>query len=407
MNNSFLAFRNSLISKLDITQNIDNEELLSLIDNEIIEVSRSNYIDLDKRIALRKYLFNSIRGFDILEEFLSDDSITEIMVNGYNHIFIERNGHIYKTDKSFSSPEKLLDIIQQIVAVSNRRVNQISPIVDTRLPDGSRVNIVLNPISIDGPAVTIRRFPKNPLNMDNLIDYGSITKQAADYLKILVISGYNIFISGGTGSGKTTFLNILSGYIPLDERVITIEDSAELQLMHLKNLIRLEVRQANAEGSNEITIRDLIKTSLRMRPDKIVIGEVRGSEALDMLQALNTGHSGISTGHSNSPKDMLSRLETMVLMGINMPIDAIRSQIASGIDIIIHLGRLRDGSRRVLSICEIASFKNHTIILNDLFSFVETGETSTGKVIGSLERQNSKLLNTFKLSAAGIKESDL
>ncbi|MFQ9933368.1 MAG: CpaF family protein [Lachnospiraceae bacterium] len=404
----FQSIRNSLISKINFAQDIDNESLEALIDNEITEVSKSSYISLKTRLSLRNDLFYSIRGLDILEEFLCDDSVTEIMINGYNHIFIEKNGKIHETQKSFSSKEKLEDIIQQIVSSSNKRVNRSSPIVDTRLSDGSRVNVVLDPISIDGPALTIRRFPKIPLTIDYLTDSGSISHEAAHMLKLLVAARYNIFISGSTGSGKTTFLNILSGFIPSDQRVITIEDSAELQLTQLKNLIRLESRPANMEGDGEISIRELIKTSLRMRPDRIIVGEVRGGETLDMLQAMNTGHDGsLSTGHGNNPVDMISRLETMILMNIDMPITAIRSQIASAIDIMVHLGRLRDGSRRVINISEILSFKDSSVILNPLFLFKETGEDSNGKILGILEKQNTALSNTFKLNAAGIKESDL
>lgn len=403
--NVFQNIRNSLLDKIDFTQNVKDNELTALIDAEIVEVSKRHYLSIEERLSLRKELFNSIRGLDVLEDFLSDDSITEIMVNGYNHIFIEKQGHLLETGKSFSSPEKLSDIVQQIVATANKRVNQASPIVDTRLPDGSRVNVVLDPISIDGAALTIRRFPKSPLTMDNLIDSGAITTEAALQLKKLVEARYNIFISGGTGSGKTTFLNILSNYIPEYERVITIEDSAELQLLHLKNLIRLEARQANEEGNNEITIRDLIKTSLRMRPDRIIVGEVRGFEALDMLQAMNTGHDGsLSTGHGNNPSDMLMRLETMVLMGMEIPISAIRNQISSGIDIIVHLGRLRDGSRRVMSINEVGQIVEGSTTLNCLYQFVETGETNDGKVLGELKRQETTLMNIQKLEAAGIKE---
>ena len=390
--NLFQAIRNALISKIDFTQNADNDEIHALIDEELLEASRKTYISLENRLSLSKELFNSIRGLDILEDFLNDDSITEIMVNGYNHIFLERNGRIFDSGKSFSSPEKLSDIVQQIVAASNKRVNQSSPIVDTRLADGSRVNIVLNPISLDGPALTIRRFPKIPLAMENLIETGSITKDAAHTLKQLVKSRYNIFISGSTGSGKTTFLNILSGFIPPLERVITIEDSAELQLYHLKNLIRLEARQANEEGANMITIRDLIRTSLRMRPDRIVVGEVRGFEALDMLQAMCTGHDG---------------LETMILMGIDIPSHAVRNQIVSGIDIMVHLGRLRDGSRHIISISELLDCHESAFLLNPLYEFKEAGETENGKVLGFLEKTGNKLKNTFKLHAAGIKESEL
>lgn len=405
----FNELKEKILSKLNFTSDMENEQLSNLIDCEITEVSKKIFISVDKRIELKKSLLNSIRGFDILEEFLSDESVTEIMVNSYNKIFVEKNGKISLTDKAFSSEKKLSDVIQQIVAAANKRVNQSSPIVDTRLNDGSRVNIVLKPISIDDSALTIRRFPKRPLTIDNLIASGSITLSASHMLKLLVESRYNIFISGGTGSGKTTFLNILSNYIPCDQRVITIEDSAELQLMNLNNLIRLETRDANTEGENAVTIRDLIKTSLRMRPDRIIVGEVRGFEALDMLQAMSTGHDGsLSTGHGNNEKDMLMRLETMVLMGINMPVIAIRNQIASAIDIMVHLGRLRDGSRKILSISEVIGVENDVIKLSPLYVFEENPQLSTNTyVAGTLKRQALSLYNTSKLSAAGFKEEDL
>ncbi len=396
--------RSSLISRFDFTRDLSNEEIYSLIDNEIIETGRHQFISLTQKEQLRRILFNSIRGYDILQELIDDHEITEIMINGYNNIFIEKDGSLIKSDFHFSSPEKLQDVIQQIVSNVNRRVNEASPIADARLYDGSRVNIVLNPIALNGPAVTIRKFSESPMTIQNLIDFHSITIEAADYLKQLVLSGYNIFVCGGTGSGKTTFLNALSNFIPVTERVITIEDSAELQISNIPNLVRLEARQANTEGKNEITIRDLIRSALRMRPNRLLVGEIRGAEALDMLTAFNTGHDGsMSTGHGNSPKDMLRRMETMVLMGVDMPISAIKGQIASALDIMIYLGRLRDHSRRVLEITEIADYKNDEIILNPLFVFHEEEEIY-GKIRGTLKRTNNPLINTLKLQMAGIKE---
>ncbi|MCI9369690.1 MAG: CpaF family protein [Lachnospiraceae bacterium] len=396
--------RSSLISRFDFTRDLSNEEIYSLIDNEIIETGRHQFISLTQKEQLRRILFNSIRGYDILQELIDDHEITEIMINGYNNIFIEKDGSLIKSDFHFSSPEKLQDVIQQIVSNVNRRVNEASPIADARLYDGSRVNIVLNPIALNGPAVTIRKFSESPMTIQNLIDFHSITIEAADYLKQLVLSGYNIFVCGGTGSGKTTFLNALSNFIPVTERVITIEDSAELQISNIPNLVRLEARQANTEGKNEITIRDLIRSALRMRPNRLLVGEIRGAEALDMLTAFNTGHDGsMSTGHGNSPKDMLRRMETMVLMGVDMPVSAIKGQIASALDIMIYLGRLRDHSRRVLEITEIADYKNDEIILNPLFVFHEEEEIY-GKIKGTLKRTNNPLINTLKLQMAGIKE---
>jgi len=396
--------RSSLINRFDLTRDLSDEEIYSLIDNEIIETGRHQFISLIEKEQLRRILFNSIRGYDILQELIDDREITEIMINGYNNIFIEKEGILIKSDFHFSSPEKLQDVIQQIVSNVNRRVNEASPIADARLYDGSRVNIVLNPVALNGPAVTIRKFPESPMTIQNLIDFHSITTEAADYLKQLVLSGYNIFVCGGTGSGKTTFLNALSNFIPVTERVITIEDSAELQIFNIPNLVRLEARQANTEGKNEITIRDLIRSALRMRPDRLLVGEVRGAEALDMLTAFNTGHDGsMSTGHGNSPRDMLRRMETMVLMGVDMPVSAIKGQIASALDIMIYLGRLRDHSRRVLEITEIADYRNDEIILNPLFVFHEEGE-ALGKIRGSLKRTENPLINTLKLQMAGIKE---
>ncbi len=394
--------RSDLINRFDFSRDLSNEEIYSLIDNEIVETGRHQFISLTEKERLRRILFHSIRGYDILQELIDDHEITEIMINGYNNIFIEKNGTLIKSDFEFSSPEKLQDVIQQMVSNVNRRVNEASPIADARLYDGSRVNIVLNPVALNGPAVTIRKFSESPMSIQNLIDFNSITMEAADYLKQLVLAGYNIFVCGGTGSGKTTFLNALSNFIPATERIITIEDSAELQISNIPNIVRLEARQANTEGKNEITIRDLIRSALRMRPTRLLVGEVRGPEALDMLTAFNTGHDGsMSTGHGNSPKDMLRRMETMVLMGVDMPVSAIKGQIASALDIMIYLGRLRDHSRRVLEITEIADYKNDEIILNPLFVFCEEKEIH-GKIQGSLKKTENPLINTLKLQMAGI-----
>ena len=337
---------------------------------------------------------------------MKDDTITEVMINGPDHIFIEQDGRLFRLEKKFESQRRLEDIIQRIVGLAGREVNQANPICDTRLPDGSRVNVVLPPIALCGPTVTIRKFSKTPMTIEKLIEYGSLTQEIADKLKILVQAKYNIFISGGTGSGKTTFLNALSNYIPGDERVITIEDSAELQIAHIENLVSLETRNANASGAGQITIRDLIKSSLRMRPERIIVGEVRGGEALDMLQAMNTGHDGsLSTGHANSPEDMLSRLETMVLQGASgLPLEAIRQQIASAVDIIIHLSRLRDKSRKTMEITEVVGYENGEIILNPLYVFEEDENTSLSRVSGSLKRTKNKLRNDFKLKLSGIVE---
>ena len=343
----------------------------------------------------------------MLQNIIDDDDVTEIMINGTDRIFIERNGRIFRYDEVFSSKERLDDLIQQMVSKVNRRVNEASPIADSRLSDGSRVNVVLEPVALDGPAVTIRKFPKETINMDKLIEFDSLTEEVAEFLSMLVVSGYNIFISGGTGSGKTTFLNALSGYIPKDERIITIEDSAELQIKGIGNLVRLEARQENSEGGNGVDIRQLIRAALRMRPDRIIVGEVRGGEALDMLQAMNTGHDGsLSTGHANSPRDMLIRLETMVLMGVDMPLPAIRGQISAGIDVIIHLGRLRDRSRRVLEIVEVLGIKNNEIETNTLYKFFEIGENN-GRIAGELKRSENKMQNIQKLRNAGYKIQDI
>ena len=390
-----------VLEGLDLRKDISDEELYASIDHVLIESSRENYISMKERRLLRREIFNSIRGLDVLQDFIEDPLVTEIMVNGADKIFIEKNGAICRSDKSFASKQKLENIIQQIVAQSNRIINEANPIVDARLADGSRVNIVLPPIAIDGATVTIRKFPNNPITIEQLLEYESITEEAAEVLHKLVIAGYNIFISGGTGSGKTTFLNVLSNYIPQNERIITIEDSAELQIRNIPNLVRMEVRNANTEGLKGITIRDLIKTALRMRPDRIIIGEVRDGAAFDMLQAFNTGHDGsLSTGHANSPADMLSRLESLVLMGADIPLLAVRKQIASAIDIIVHLGRLRDRSRRVLGITEVLGCVDGEIPLNPLYTFIESGEKE-GRVTGCLQKRNN-LVHTEKLQSAGL-----
>ena len=404
MEGLYQTIRHKVYQNLDVGHDITDDELYQVIDRCIYEASREKIISIRQKEELRSRLYNSIKKLDILQELLDDDEITEIMVNGTECIFYEKQGRIKKWGRQFESEEKLADIAQRIAAMSNRMVNEASPIVDTRLNDGSRVNIVLPPVAIDGPVITIRKFYDTPLTIERLIELGSITPEAACFLEKLVKSRYNIFISGGTVSGKTTFLNVLSDYIPSDERVITIEDSAELQLHNISNMVRLEARMANAEGGNAVSIRDLIKSSLRMRPDRIVVGEVRGAEALDMLQAMNTGHDGsLSTGHGNSPKDMLTRLETMVLMGMSMPVDAIRTQIASAIDIIVHLARQRDKSRKVVQIAEVGNYQNGEIELTPLFKYVEKGETKDGRILGGLVRQSACIKRTEKLEAAGIR----
>ena len=348
--------RRKLISRIDLTRDVSDEELEEMISGLIMEEFKGRNVSLKYKMGLGRELFNSVRGLDILQTILDDGDITEIMVNSYDRIFTEKDGIISRFNGSFTSREKLSDVAQIIAARSNKRVNEASPILDTRLADGSRVNIVLPPVSVGGPVITIRKFSKSPMTMERLIRSGSITEEAAEYMRSMVEDRKNIFISGGTGSGKTTFLGVLSDYIPKEERIITIEDSAELRLQRAENLVSLECRQANTEGDNEITIRDLIRTALRMRPDRIIVGEVRGAEALDMLQAMNTGHDGsLSTGHANSPADMISRLETMVLMGCDMPLSAVRGQIASAIDVMVHLSRMKDGSRKVV---EISNLKN-------------------------------------------------
>ena len=385
---------------------ITDVALKQVIGECVQEESGLYMISIRQKEELEESVFNAIRRLDVLQELLEDDTITEIMINGKDDIFLERNGHITKWDKSFENEERLEDIAQKIASLSNKIVNISSPIADTRLEDGSRVSIVLPPVALNGPVITIRKFYKDALTMEKLIESGSLTQEAADFLKMAVKSKYNIFISGGTGSGKTTFLNALSEFIDNDERVITIEDAAELQINHVKNLVRLEARDANIEGKNEVTIRNLIRASLRMRPDRIIVGEVRGKETLDMVQAMSTGHDGsLSTGHGNSPKDMMTRLETMILMGIDMPVAAIRQQLTSAIDIIIHLGRLRDKTRRVLQIAEVVGVSRGEVKFNKLFEFAENAE-SNGRVLGELKATGNKLVNTQKMYFAGYGQED-
>ena len=397
----FDDLRSNIIAALDLSREQNDEEVCRFIEKEVEEYSRKNLLTLKEREQLEHLLFNSLRKYDAIQELLEDPEVTEIMINGASRIFYEKKGKLFRAQTHFSSEQKLGDVIQQMAGNSNRMVNEASPIVDTRLADGSRVNIVLSPISIDGAAVSIRKFPQTPILMEDLIRIESITEEAAAFLKVLVMAGYNIFISGGTGSGKTTFLNALSQYIPREERIITIEDSAELRLVDKPNLVRLETRNQMFEGVKPITIRDLIRTALRMRPERIVVGECRGEEALDMLQAMNTGHDGsLSTGHANSCRDMMSRLETMVLMGMELPLTAIRSQIASGLDILVHLGRMRDKSRKVLTITEVTGMQEGEIVLKDLYRYVEkpsAGET----VCGELQRVGT-LFNQEKCKRAGI-----
>ncbi len=385
---------------------ITDVALKQVIGECVQEESGLYMISIRQKEELEESVFNAIRRLDVLQELLEDDTITEIMINGKDDIFLERNGHITKWDKSFENEERLEDIAQKIASLSNKIVNISSPIADTRLEDGSRVSIVLPPVALNGPVITIRKFYKDALTMEKLIETGSLTQEAADFLKMAVKSKYNIFISGGTGSGKTTFLNALSEFIDNDERVITIEDAAELQINHVKNLVRLEARDANIEGKNEVTIRNLIRASLRMRPDRIIVGEVRGKETLDMVQAMSTGHDGsLSTGHGNGPKDMMTRLETMILMGIDMPVAAIRQQLTSAIDIIIHLGRLRDKTRRVLQIAEVVGVSRGEVKFNKLFEFAENAE-SNGLVLGELKATGNKLVNTQKMHFAGYGQED-
>ena len=389
----FQEIRGELMKRLDLSRELTDEEILELIDRMILEDLREEGLSLSQKTGLRQRLFHSVRKLDVLQDLLDDNSVTQIMVNGPDHIFVEQDGKVRRWNRSFTSMEKLEDVIQQIVGRCNRIVNEASPIVDARLENGARVNVVIAPVALNGPILTIRRFSDRPITMEKLLQLGSLTRECAEFLKKLVQARYSILIGGGTGSGKTTFLGALSEYIPKDERIITIEDNAELRLQGIENLVRLEAKAANLEGGRDITIRDLIKSALRMRPDRILVGEVRAEEAIDMLQALNTGHEGsLTTAHANSTKDMLSRLETMVLMGMDLPLEAIRRQIASGLDILVHLGRMRDRSRKVLEITEVLGYENGEVRLGRLYQWEE--EQGLVKV--------GELVHTEKLSRAGI-----
>ena len=403
--------------RMDMSSELSDAQIGEIIDSVIMEKSREVYMSAVTKLTLRQELFNAIRRLDLLQELIDDKTVTEIMVNGADAIFYERDGRIYTWDRHFESREKLEDVIQQIVSRSNRQVNESIPIVDARLKDGSRVNVVLDPVALNGPILTIRKFPEEAITMEDLIRWESISQEAAEYLKVLVKAGYNIFISGATSTGKTTFLNVLADYIPKTERVITIEDSAELQIHGIENLVRMEVRQADGDGVSNVTLRDLIRTSLRMRPDRIIVGEVRGEEALDMIQSMNTGHDGsLSTGHANSPQDMLSRLETMALFASDIPIQAIRKQVASSIDIIVQLERLRDRSRRVTAIAEVLDCTEDAYILNPIFEFHEQDNlvmesSSYGdipeRVVGQLERTGYHLMHRRKLHAAALESAEI
>ena len=392
-----------IVNEINRGGKVSDDEILESIEEHVLRMGHTVYLPAGKKDEMIRAVFNSIRKLDVLQEILEDSSITEIMVNGPNHIFIEKGGRLQPYPKTFSSRDKLEDVVQQIVGKVNRRVNEANPIADVRLLDGSRVNVVLPPIALDGPVVTIRKFPDKPISMESLIGLGSLTEETAGFLKKLVKAKYNFFISGGTGSGKTTFLNALSEYIPSEERLIVIEDAAELQIRGIPNLVRLEVRNANIEGKNAVTIRDLMKSALRMRPDRIVLGEVRDAAACELLNVMNTGHDGsLCSGHANSPKDMLSRLETLVLTGMDIPLLAVRSQIASAIDIIVHLGRLRDKSRKVLEIDEAIGMQQGEIQIKPLFHFQEEGQDGTGQVMGKLCKTEHSLFHQEKLYAAGI-----
>jgi pilus assembly protein CpaF len=397
--------REQIRDKLDLSSSTSDEALREEIEETVFQYAKKDFLTATQKKEVVQKIYNSFRGLDVLQPIIDDSTITEIMINSADEIFIERNGEVSKVEIRFESQEKLEDVIQTIVGKVNRVVNESSPIVDARLQDGSRVNVVLPPIALKGPTMTIRKFPEKPIIVDDLIAMGSITKEAAAFLQDLILAKYNVFIGGGTGSGKTTFLNALSNFIPPDERVITIEDSAELQIHSLPNLVSLETRNANTEGRGEVSVKELIKSSLRMRPNRIVVGEVRGAEALDMLQAMNTGHDGsLSTGHANSTNDMLSRLETMVLSGASLPLDVIRKQITSAIDILVHLSRLRDRSRKVMEISEVSGILNGEILINPLYKFVEEGETEEGKVLGKLKATGNLIEHKVKFRLAGIRK---
>ena len=396
-----LELRDKVRAKIDFSGALSDDSLMRMAEDTVFEWCERHPLTASEKVQLVRRLFHSFRGLDILQPLMEDPTISEIMINHHTEIFVERRGQMTLLPVSFESRERLEDLIQTVVASVNRVVNESSPIVDARLKDGSRVHVVLPPVALKGPCMTIRKFPEQPLTMEQLITNGSISAEAASFLKEMIMAQYNIFISGGTGTGKTTFLNALSQFIRVDERIVTIEDSAELQIRTVPNLVSMETRNANTEGKGEITIRDLIRASLRMRPNRIIVGEVRGGEALDMLQALNTGHSGsMSTGHSNGAKDMLARLETMALSAAELPVQVIRQQIATAIDIVIHLSRFRDRSRRVTEIVEVVGMEAGEVLLNPLFLFEEEGERG-GRVIGKLKRTANPLAQIDKLAMAG------
>lgn len=390
---------------LDFMYSVNNTELKELVEEHVVEYAKQHKLSSIRMQTVVDRMYNAFRGLGVLQPLLDNPNITEIMINTFDEVFVEENGAVYKTDIRFENVQKLEDTIQSIVSKVNRVVNESSPIVDARLEDGSRVNVVLPPIALKGPAMTIRKFPANPMTAQDLLNYGAITQEVVDFIQELVEAKYNIFIGGGTGSGKTTFLNVLSNFIPKDERILTIEDSAELQIRNVPNLVTLETRNANTQGEGAISIKQLIRASLRMRPTRVIVGEVRGEEALDMLQAMNTGHDGsLSTGHANSVYDMLSRLETMVLSAAELPIEVIRSQISSAIDIMIHLSRFRDNSRKVVEVSEIVGVQDGKVELNPLYQFVEEGEDHRGKILGSLKPTGNAMRNVTKLEVAGKKE---
>ena len=397
----FAALKEQILERVDLSREVPDEEMQDLIDEVVLSCGREQHLTLNEKCRLKKELFHALRKMDVLQELLDEPEVTEIMVNGMDGIFLEKNGKLMRWEKNFYSRERILDVIQQMAGACNRVVNESQPIVDARLENGDRVHVVLPPVAVNGPIITIRRFPKSPITMERLLELGSISGEEMLFLKDAVRSGYSILIAGGTGSGKTTFLNALSQYIPKDERVIVIEDTAELQIQNVENLVRMETRASGVEDCQEITIRDLIRASLRMRPSRIIVGEVRGAETFELLTCLNTGHDGsISTCHANSPQDTIARLETMVLMGMELPLQAIRRQIASGIDLIVYLGRLRDKSRRLLEITEVTGMEGEQVVLNPLFSFRETGEVS-GRICG-VQCKTGDMKNIEKLQRAGI-----
>ena len=401
----FAALKEQILERVDLSREVPDEEMQDLIDEVVLSCGREQHLTLNEKCRLKKELFHALRKMDVLQELLDEPEVTEIMVNGMDGIFLEKNGKLMRWEKNFYSRERILDVIQQMAGACNRVVNESQPIVDARLENGDRVHVVLPPVAVNGPIITIRRFPKSPITMERLLELGSISGEEMLFLKDAVRSGYSILIAGGTGSGKTTFLNALSQYIPKDERVIVIEDTAELQIQNVENLVRMETRASGVEDCREITIRDLIRASLRMRPSRIIVGEVRGAETFELLTCLNTGHDGsISTCHANSPQDTIARLETMVLTGADgLPLDAVRQQIASAVDIIVHLSRLRDRSRKTMEITEVVGYENGSIRLNPLYRFEEDENSTIDKVSGELKRTQSPLLNDFKLKLMGYR----